>query len=158
MTDPPRTHGHAFNIRILQNSDLVVSYSGRRTSSGTFTNSSGVFYSTDHGLTWSDRSDAGMQYWTKDVIIDPGDTAQNTWYAAVFSGWGGPSANNNGGGLYKTINKGLSWTRINNCYRVNSLSIDPSNTNQAYMTTETAGLWYSGNLNAASPTFSLVDN
>ncbi len=158
MTDPPRTEGHAFNIRILNNGDLVVSYSGRRTTAGTFTGSSGVFYSTDHGATWSDRSDAGMQYWTKDVVIDPHDATQNTWYAAVFSGWGGPSANNSGGGLYKTINKGISWTKINPEYRVNSVTIHPTNPAECYMTTETAGLKYSNNFNTTTPTFTTVNS
>jgi hypothetical protein len=31
-----------------------------------------------------------MRYWTKDVVIDPHDATQNTWYAGVWSGWGGP--------------------------------------------------------------------
>ena len=30
-----------------------------------------------------------MYYWTKDIVIDPNDASQNTWYAGVFSGWGG---------------------------------------------------------------------
>ncbi len=158
VTNPPRTEGHAFNIRILNNGDLVVSYSGRRTSIGLFTASAGVFYSTDHGTTWSDRSDAGMQYWTKDVVIDPNDATQSTWYAAVFSGWGGPSANNNGGGLYKTIDKGINWTKISSEYRVNSMTISPTNAAECYMTTETAGLKYSNNFNTASPTFSIVNS
>ena len=157
VTNPPRTEGHAFNIKILNNGDLVVSYSGRRIPS-IFSASSGVFYSTDHGVTWSDRSDAGMQYWTKDVIIDPNDPSQNTWYAAVFSGWSGPAANNGGGGLYKTINKGISWTKFSNEYRVNSLTINPTNPAEAYMTTETAGLKYSNNFNTASPTFTKVES
>lgn len=154
VSDPPRTEGHAFNIRVLMNGDLVVSYSGRRNSSGTFTASSGVFYSNDHGNTWSDRSDAGMQYWTKDIVIDPNDLTESTWYATVFSGWGGPSANNNGGGLYKTTDKGLHWTKISIEYRVNSITINPLNAAEAYYTTETAGLKFSSNFNTSSPSFS----
>ena len=50
-----------------------------------------MFVSTDGGRTWADRSDAGMRYWTKDVVVDPGDPTQSTWYAGVFSGWGGPA-------------------------------------------------------------------
>lgn len=88
VTNPPRTQGHAFVIQVLKNGNLVASYSGRRTGSPQqFTASSGVFYSTDGGITWQDRSHNNMKYWTKDVVIDPHDTSGSTWYAAVFSGW-----------------------------------------------------------------------
>src|SRR5262249_57878854 len=69
LTNPPRTQGHPFNIVVLNDGTLVVSYSGRRDSAGAFTASSGVFVSTDGGQTWADRSDAGMLYWTTDVVI-----------------------------------------------------------------------------------------
>jgi hypothetical protein len=96
-----------------------------------------------------------MQYWTKDVVVDPADPTQNTWYAAVFSGWGGPP--NGLGGLYKTTNRGQSWTRITSGLdRVGSVTINPNNTNEAFVTTETQGLWYSSNIHAASPTFTQV--
>jgi hypothetical protein len=154
LTNPPRTQGHAFNIRVLNDGTLVVTYSGRRDSGGAFTASSGVFVSTDGGQSWADRSHSGMLYWTKDVVIDPHDAAQNTWYATVFSGWGG--APNGLGGLYKTTNRGQTWTRINTLDRVNSITISPTNANEAYLTTEVDGLWHTENLNAASPTFAQV--
>ncbi len=154
LANPPRTEGHAFNIVVLNDGGLMASYSGRRNSAGAFTTSSGVFLSTDGGATWADRSASGMQYWTWDVVIDPADTAQNTWYAGVFSGWGG--APNGLGGLYKTTNRGVNWTRINSLDRVASLTIDPINNDNAYLTTETTGLWYTTNLHAASPTFTQV--
>lgn len=154
LATPPRTQGHAFNIRVLNDGTLVVSYSGRRDSAGAFTASSGVFVSTDGGQTWQDRSDPGMRYWTKDVVIDPHDPTQNTWYASVFSGWGGPP--NGLGGLYKTTNRGQTWTRINALDRVNSVTVSPTNPNEAYLTTETDGLWYTENLSAANPMFTEV--
>jgi photosystem II stability/assembly factor-like uncharacterized protein len=154
LATPPRTQGHAFDIRVLNDGTLVVSYSGRRDSTGAFTASSGVFVSTDGGQTWQDRSDPGMQYWTKDVVIDPHDPTRNTWYASVFSGWGGPP--NGLGGLYKTTNRGQTWTRINALDRVNSITVSPTNPNEAYLTTETEGLWYTENLTAANPTFTEV--
>jgi hypothetical protein len=154
LANPPRTEGHPFNIHVLNDGMLVCTYSGRRNSSGAFTASSGVFTSTDGGNTWADRSDAGMRYWTKDVIIDPHDSSQNTWYTAVFSGWGGPP--NGLGGLYKTTNRGLSWTRISNLDRVTSCTISPTNPNEMYLTTETEGLWYSSNINSGAPVFSAV--
>ena len=152
LTNPPRTEGHPFNIRVLNDGSLLCSYSGRRTTN--FTASSGVFLSTDGGATWQDRSDAGMQYWTKDVVIDPHDATQNTWYAGVFSGWGG--AANNKGGLYKTTNRGTSWTRVHNEMRVTSATFSPSNPDVMYFTSETNGLYYSGNRRSASPTFTQV--
>ena len=160
VTNPPRTQGHAFVIQVLKNGNLVASYSGRRTGSPQqFTASSGVFYSTDGGITWQDRSHNNMKYWTKDVVIDPHDTSGSTWYAAVFSGWGSavPAGT---GGLYRTTDKGLNWTNISNSaasYRVNSCTVNPKNKDEIYYTTETDGLWLSKNATASSPTFTLVD-
>jgi ribosomal protein L35AE/L33A len=156
LTNPPRTQGHAFNIVVLNDGSLVASYSGRRDGGGAFTASSGVFYSTDGGTTWQDRSATGMQYYTKDIVIDPNDGTQNTWYAGVWSGWGGPP--NGLGGLYKSTNRGVSWTRIFNQDRVSSITINPNDANDAYVTTETAGLFHTENLSAGSPSFTAVGN
>lgn len=156
-TNPPRTQGRAFNINVLNNGDLVVSFSARKPTSGTaFTASSGVFYSTNAGGSWLDRTDNKMKYYTKDVVIDPDDPTQSTWYAAVFSAWGSGIPSNSGG-LYKTINKGVNWTQISMSYRVNSCTINPSNHSELYFTTETDGLWYTDNIKAANPVFSRVD-
>src|SRR5262245_37561260 len=154
LANPPRTEGHPFNIHVLNDGTLVCTYSGRRDSSGAFTASSGVFVSTDSGATWVDRSDTGMRYWTKDLVIDPYDLSQSTWYVGVFSGWGGSP--NGLGGLYRTTNRGQNWTKINSLDRVTSCAISPTNSNEMYMTTETEGLWYTSNLNAATPTFTAV--
>jgi len=99
-----------------------------------------------------------MLYWTNDIIIDSSDPAQNTWYVCVFSGWGG--APNGLGGLYKTIDRGKNWTKLTGSQfdRVSSLTFNPQISNQAYLTTETQGLWMSNNMNAASPTWTLVDS
>jgi len=154
VTNPPRTEGHPFNIKVLNDGNLLCSYSGRRNAGGTFTASSGVFLSTNGGTSWIDRSHSGMLYWTKDVIVDPHDVNQNTWYASVFSGWGGPP--NGLGGLYKTVNRGISWVRIKNLDRVGSCTISPVNPDEMYMSTEVEGLWYSNNINAGTPVFTQV--
>jgi len=154
LTNPPRTEGHPFNIVVLRDSTLVCTYSGRRNSSGTFTASSGVFASTDNGASWADRSDNGMRYWTKDLVVDPYDTTQNTWCVGVFSGWGGPP--NGLGGLYRTTNRGVSWTKINNLDRVESCTFSPTNSNHGYLTTEENGLWFSANIRSGNPTFTFV--
>jgi hypothetical protein len=153
LANPPRTEGHPFNVIVLADGTLVASYSGRRTTD--FTASSGVFMSTDGGQTWSDRSAPGMMYWTKDVVVDPHDPSQNTWYAGVYSGWGG--AANGLGGLYKTTNRGQSWVRVTSALdRVESVTLNPGNPNEAFLTTETQGLWYSSTMRAATPTFTQV--
>jgi hypothetical protein len=99
-----------------------------------------------------------MYYWTKDIIIDPADNTQSTWYVGVFSGWGG--APNGKGGLYKTTNRGMNWTKLTDTQfdRVTSLTFNPLNNNQAFLTTETQGLWMSENMDATLPTWALVES
>jgi hypothetical protein len=157
LAAPPRTQGHPFNIHPLKDGTMVCTYSGRRAGSPQeFTASSGVFYSTNSGTSWIDRSDASMDYWTMDLVVDPNDTTQNTWYACVYSGWGGPP--NGLGGLYKTTNRGVSWTGLNNGdgNSFSSCTFNPLNSNELYMTTETAGLMFSSNINSATPTLTQV--
>jgi len=151
---PPRTEGHPFTAHVLNDGTLVATYSGRRADG--FTPSSGVFVSTDGGAAWQDRSDPGMRYWTKDLVVDPHDAAQNTWYAAVFSGWGGPP--NDLGGLYRTTDRGASWTRLFAQDRVESATIHPDNPDEMYVTTEYEGLWHTANLTASVPGFSRVES
>jgi hypothetical protein len=104
-----------------------------------------------------------MGYWTKDVVVDLADVEQKTWYAGVWSGYGGPS--NNKGGLYKTTDRGLNWSllldlpsKVNNTNRVSSSAINPSNTNEMYVTTETDGLWFTNNLQSIKPTFKQISS
>ncbi|MBK6507387.1 MAG: hypothetical protein IPG02_17475 [Ignavibacteria bacterium] len=68
LINPPRTEGHPFNIKVLNDGTLLASYSGRRNSSGVFTASSGIFISTNGGTSWTDRSHTGMHYWTKTLL------------------------------------------------------------------------------------------
>jgi hypothetical protein len=155
---PPRTEGHPAAITVLNDGKMVCTFSGRINPSGSFTASSGVFiYDPGSGL-WTDVSDPGMYYWTKDIVTDPNDASQDTWYAGVFSGWGGPP--NGLGGLYKTTNRGTSWTKItgNQFDRVTSLTFNPQNLHQAYLTTETQGLWVSQDMQDPVPTWSLVES
>lgn len=167
LAKPPRTEGHPFNIRVLNDGTLVCSFSGRRNGAGAFTASSGVFLCTNPAAagsaTWIDRSDANMQYWTKDVLINPYDVGQSNWYACVFNGWGGPP--NNKGGLYRTFDRGQTWTRLadnslapSGVLNVDSCAFSPVNSNEFYFSTELDGLWLSTNINVATPTFFQVTN
>jgi hypothetical protein len=160
-TAPPRTEGHPFNIVVLNDGSVVASFCARRTNAGAFTASSGVFYSTDQGATWADRSHADMQYWTKDVVVDPHDATQNTWYACLFNGWGGPA--NNKGGLLRSTNRGVNWSRVfsnddapSEIANVESITVHPDTAGTAWMTTEMDGLWFTSNLGAATPTWEEV--
>ena len=153
LAAPSRTQRHPFNVVVLNDGTLVATYCARY-SGGAFTASSGVFTSADGGATWSDRSAAGMLYYTKDIVIDPHDAAQNTWFACVWSGYGG--APNGLGGLYRTTDRGVHWTRINAEDRVSSGAINPGAPGEMYFTTESDGLWYCANANAATPSFTQV--
>lgn len=155
---PLRTEGHPASIEVLNDGKMVCSFSGRINPSGSFTPSSGVFIYDPVAGSWMDMSDPNMYYWTKDIIIDPADLTQNTWYAGVFSGWGG--APNGKGGLYRTTNRGVSWEKLtgNQFDRVTSLTFNPQNLSQAFLSTETQGLWVSQNINAITPSWSLVES
>lgn len=149
LSDPPRTQKHPAAIEVLNDGNMVCTFSGRRNSGGVFQNCSGTFIYNPAGGSWTDVSDPGMYYWTKDVVVDPNDPLQNTWYVCVFSGWGG--APNGLGGLYKTTNRGSSWTKINNLDRVTSITFNPNDADEIYLTTEQDGLWMSSNINSAPP-------
>jgi photosystem II stability/assembly factor-like uncharacterized protein len=160
--NPARTQGHPLDIRVLKDGTVVATFSGRRNAVN-FTDSSGVFVSVNQGNTWTDVSAPGMKYWTMDLTVDPNDTAQNTWYCCVYSGWGGPA--NGQGGLYRTTNRGTNWTKIINSVNSNngdttscfSITFDPVNKGAAYLTTETGGLFYTANAEAPSPIFTAVN-
>ncbi|MFI5203923.1 MAG: T9SS type A sorting domain-containing protein, partial [Flavobacteriales bacterium] len=158
LSDPPGTEKHPASLVVLNDGTLVATYSGRRTSGGVFTASSGVFSYNPTSGNWTDLSHAGMAYWTKDVVIDPNDATQNTWYVCVFSGWGG--APNGLGGLYKSVDRGLTWNKLTGSTldRVTSCTFNPTNANEMFITTEGQGLWMSSTINSGTPTFSQVAN
>lgn len=153
LSVPPGTEGHPLTIIALTETELVCSYSGRRIGNG-FTDSSGVFYSDNGGSSWINKGISDMDYWTKDIVIDPHDSSLSTWYVCVFSGWGG--AGNTSGGLYRTKDRGLTWQKISNHYRVESVSFHPDYSNILYLTTEDDGLWVSQNIQDLNPQFSRV--
>lgn len=158
LPDPPRTQKHPASIVVLNDGKVVCTFSGRRDAAGAFTNSSGVFLYNPANNSWTDVSDPGMHYWTKDIVVAPNDPAQNTWYTCVFSGWGGPP--NGLGGLYRTFNRGQSWTKLTGSQfdRVTSITFNPLNSKQVYLTTEQQGLWMSNDITAAAPAFTQVTN
>jgi Secretion system C-terminal sorting domain len=158
LANPPRTEGHPACLMVLNDGKVLCTYSGRINPSNVFTASSGVYLYDPGTSSWSDVSDVGMHYWTKDIVLDPADATQSTWYACVFTHWGGTAANQ--GGLYKTTNRGTSWTKLTGTTfdRVTSITFNPLNNNQAYLTTETQGLWISSNMNLPTPTWTQVSS
>jgi hypothetical protein len=150
LPNPPRTEGHPYNLVVLNDGSLVATYSGRRAT--TFTESSGVFVLPSGGSSWTDVSASSMHYWVKDLVVDPSDPKQNTWYVGVFLAWD-VSAAADSNGLYRTTNRGQSWQRILAGHNVESVTVDPNNPAKMFVTTESDGLWQTNNLNTSPPTF-----
>jgi PKD repeat protein len=161
LPNPPRTQGHPYNIISLADGSLVASYAARADANGALTESSGVFILPPGSSIWQDRTAAAMRYFTKDLIVDPHDPAQNTWYATVwgrFSTFADPNDPNAGnGGLYRSIDRGQNWTRIFTDKQTESLTIHPSKPGTAYLALENNGLFFTENL-GASPDFDRVDS
>jgi hypothetical protein len=159
LPDPAGTAKRPFNIQVLKDGTLVTTWSVRqRTDNDGFMQTSGVFISTDGGQHWLDRSHANMKTWTEDIVIDPHDSAQNTWYVAVsgHQNWTTQPKVSNTGGLYRTTDRGLSWQRIlspSQAPRVFSMTVHPGNPNMAYVATIGNGLWVTHNLGSANPVF-----
>ncbi|NNE30721.1 MAG: hypothetical protein HKN16_13860, partial [Saprospiraceae bacterium] len=154
---PENTAGRANTIDILDDGALVSSYSGGQTNGDVFTPTSGVFYSEDGGQTWEDRSAPEMKYYTKNLCLDPHDINQSTWYVGVFDGWPIGSASTDKGGLYQTLNRGITWNELGDFYRVESVTIHPENPDVMYVATESEGLWFTTNLTATNPAFQLIE-
>ncbi|MBK8556006.1 MAG: hypothetical protein IPL65_09695 [Lewinellaceae bacterium] len=159
INNPPANNGRIFNIQVLNDGMLVSTWSARKSNAGSvFSDSSGVFVSTNGGVSWQRRNHPDMNYWTKDLVVDPADPSQNTWYACVWSGWGGPA--NNLGRIFRSTDRGLNWQPISapgQFFRVSSVSIDPADPETMYLTTEYEGLWVTHNKSAAMPDWQLVD-
>lgn len=155
LPSPPRTEGHPIEVEVLDDGTIVAVFSARY-DNGEFTASSGIFISTDNGLTWLDRSAIEMHYWTMDLEFSPDN--DSIWYASVKSHWG-PN-NNEQGGLYRSTNRGNDWVLINGFYRVLSTTIHPENADVAYVCTQDnlEGLQYTENLTDTSPSFTRVDS
>jgi photosystem II stability/assembly factor-like uncharacterized protein len=155
---PPRTKGHPFVIQVLDDGSLVATYSGHQDgNSRVFQDRSGVFVLPPGASAWEDRSAPGMHWWTMDLVVDPVDRNQRTWYVGVFSHTP-KSPDGNDGGLYRTTNRGRTWTRISDEFRAQSLAIDPQHRNHAFLTTETDGLLETRNLESARPIFRPVED
>lgn len=160
LPTPAGANGHPYNIRVLGPGDLLVTYSARQlvNPNGVYTNTSGIFESVDGGQTWSTNlADPAMRYYIQDVIIDPADTGCSNWYACVWdtavAGYSGVEGKGVGG-LWRTLNRGQTWSRIYTNASVTSCTFSRVNPDELYVCTKFLGLWISTNIQAASPAFS----
>ncbi|MBX7104565.1 MAG: hypothetical protein K1X57_10825 [Gemmataceae bacterium] len=147
-SQPPRTEGRPLTTVALADGTLVATFTGRRNdATGKMTPSSGVFVLPAGSTTWIDRSMPEMQYWTKELYVDPHDPNQNTWYVGVgdaFPPVSDVSITANGGGLYETRDRGVSWTRLLS-NDTESVAFHPTDPNEMYVATTNDGLWITNN-------------
>ncbi len=161
LPNPPRTEGHPWDIKILANGSLVVTYAGRLDQNFKMTPSSGVFISTNGGQTWEDRTapadQSSMRFNTQDIVIDPWDSTQSTWYATVAyisylpDAWPDPKV-----GLFKTTDSGKTWMRIFNEVRVGAHSLAINAASGEFYLATNRGLWYGVAAGGNAPKFAKV--
>jgi hypothetical protein len=165
--------GKPHTIEVLDDGTLVLvltarkyNHDGNSATAEQHSAGSGVFRLDPGASQWTDVTHPNMHYWCKDLIVDPADPTQSTWYVGVNTAIqpvqqviGQPS---NNGGLYMTTNRGQSWTRVFD-KDADSFTVDPANPSEAYLTSQSDGLWFTSNLRLAdgvtinsAPTFSQV--
>jgi len=165
--------GKPHTIEVLNDGTLVLVLTARKYDHDNNTATaeqhsagSGVFRLDPGASQWTDVTHANMHYWCKDLIVDPHDTTQSTWYVGVNTAIQPtqvvPGQPSNRGGIYMTTNRGQSWTRVFD-KDADSFAVNPSNASEAYLTSSTDGLWYTSDLRLAdgvtinpAPTFTQV--
>lgn len=146
LTAPARASKRPNNIYVLNDGNLMASYYPLdSTSNYNYAAKSGVFLSTDGGNSWQDRTDFLMQKKTYSIYPDPNDPAEQTWFACVGAGGA-----NNSNGLWRSNNRGSSWTNITPGRSTLSVTFHPYLANEMYICTETNGLYYATNTNSFS--------
>lgn len=145
---PARTQGRATSIQVLSHGELVATYTGRTNAANVFVDSSGVFFSSDGGQSWADRTDVGMRQFTHSLTVDPGDATDSTWFACVRN----VPTNAAAAGLYRTTDRGRSWAKV---FALPALSctFDPRHPGEMYLCTEFDGLWHATGASGPSPSF-----
>lgn len=142
LTVPARTQGRAAAIHVLAQDTLVAVYTARDGGGFNYTASSGIFYSTDNGSSWTDLTPAAMQYDVRSLTVDPNDPTGKTWFACVGKNGAGTR------GLYRTTDRGQNWTPLNTTMQAVSVSFHPGMSNVLYMCTQGNGLYYVTNTQA----------
>jgi hypothetical protein len=145
LSAPPRTEGRAKELHVLRDGALVAVYGARDAGNWQFTQSSGVFLSTDGGATWIDRSATGMRYRVNSLLVDAADTTGNIWYA--FVGLAGPTGQP---GVHRSSNRGATWTRLTTLGAWSG-TFNPRRVDEMYLCTDGAGLMSLRNARGATP-------
>ncbi len=161
---PSLTKGNPNNIIALNNGDLLASWSVKFDHVTGKAVGSGVFKWVNSTKKWlSYTQPKSMDKWTRDVVKHP--TNDSVWFASSYNQYdkfNTPSKSNlvinGGGGIFRYSNNGAVFERITpeEIYRADSISINPNNTDEAYVTTQSDGLWKTVNLNAPKPLFERV--
>ena len=173
---------HPYTVSVLPNGGLVASYCAHQVgdasvptatlTNGAYKPTSGVFYLPPGSGTWLDRTKNEMRYFTRDVVVDPHDPSGLTWFACVWNADSNvvtPAAAGDTpaswGGLYRTTDGGVNWTRVWNgdatfSGSATSCALHPETAlkDELLLTTRFGGLWISQNVRAATPTFTRVDS
>ena len=161
LSAPPRTEKHPANLTVLNDGKLLAVYSARTIPAAnwnhTFTPSSGVFLYNPADKSWKDLSHHNMKYYSKELVVDPNDPEQNSWYVTVQGGGWSPNPAAGLGGLYKTTDRGLNWQRLTTI-NSESCTFNPLNKDELYVSTSENGLMMSTTINEASPLFDTVDS
>jgi len=90
-----------------------------------------------------------MLYWTKDLV--GGSERRHAGKPGMLACSAVGAARERFGRVVPDTNRGVLWTRINQSRPRDHLRIHPLNLNEAYLTTETTGLWNSTNITSATP-------
>ncbi|MBI5760277.1 MAG: hypothetical protein HZA46_17315, partial [Planctomycetales bacterium] len=165
--------GKPHTIEVLDDGTLVLvltarkhDHDGNAATPDQHSAGSGVFRLDPGASAWLDVTGANMHYWCKDLIVDPADATQQTWYVAVNAATNPnaavPGQPANLPGLYMTLNRGATWTRAFT-QSADSFAVNPNNPTEAYVTATNDGLWYTSDLRLAdgvtinsNPTFTQV--
>ena len=166
---------HAFNVRILSDGSLLASFGPHQQTNagGVYKATSGVFLLPAGAGAWIDRTDPRMFYHTRDVIVDPAN--ENRWFASTWNSdlsgvavavpdpvAGGNVNPQTQGGLWRTEDAGLHWTRIwqgdaTFSGSTTSCTIHPETAlGEMFVTTRFGGLWKTDDCRAANPVFTRV--
>lgn len=185
LANPTGANDRVLSMQVLADNTLVVVYS-TETEEGNAPGGSGVYYlpgslngptstySTVTPSSWVDAtpvseatnitglpsgSTSSAVDETLSLTVDPSDSTQSTWFLSsgtVGDDYGGGEY----GGVWKTTNRGATWTLYWNTATYgdgfggpSGVAINPM-TDEMYISTLNDGMFYTSNYNSATPTFS----
>lgn len=107
----------------------------------------GIYKSSDGGDTWQPSGSGITNPYIYVLTIDP--TNPSTLYAGTLEYYGNPQYSpqyqSAGGGVYKSEDGGVSWRLILRMNMVETIAVDPSNSQNIYVGGHVETIWYSPN-------------